>query len=286
MIEYKSLEATNIEILHNTFIKAFSDYQVKINISLSDFTNMIKRRGYVSEASMGAFDNGKLVGFLLTGIRIWKGKMTAYDIGTGVVKEYRSHGITSNMFLENKKHIMNMGWKEYLLEVIDNNEKALNLYKKQGFEISRKFDCYKLKKEDYKAEIKSSYSIEKLDLLNKDNISSIKSLMQFEPSWQNSLDSIMTVPDNFICSGVYENEELIAYGVIEKTTGDIVQISVDEDYRRNGIGTNIIANLVDSTNSNNLSMLNVDTKCESMKCFLEQLEFECYVKQYEMILNL
>lgn len=30
MIEYKSLEATNIEILHNTFIKAFSDYQVKI----------------------------------------------------------------------------------------------------------------------------------------------------------------------------------------------------------------------------------------------------------------
>ena len=209
MIEYKSLEATNIEILHNTFIKAFSDYQVKINISLSDFTNMIKRRGYVSEASMGAFDNGKLVGFLLTGIRIWNGKMTAYDIGTGVVKEYRSHGITSNMFLENKKHIIEMGCKEYLLEVIDNNDKALNLYKKQGFEISRKFDCYKFKKEDYKAETKSNYSIEKLDLLNKDNLSSVKSMMQFEPSWQNSLDSIMAVPENYICSKVYENEGLI-----------------------------------------------------------------------------
>lgn len=71
MINLKSLESTSIDELHKTFIEAFSDYQVNLNMSLSSFEDMLERHGYLNKASVGAFDDDKLIGFLLVGIRMW-----------------------------------------------------------------------------------------------------------------------------------------------------------------------------------------------------------------------
>lgn len=103
MLEYRTLNNINIETLHKTFIDAFSDYQVNLDLPLWKFKQMLKRRGYVSELSIGAFKNEMLVGFVLNGFRNWNGKQTVYDLGTGVIAEYRRQGITSNMFLNIKE---------------------------------------------------------------------------------------------------------------------------------------------------------------------------------------
>ena len=67
MFNYKTLENTNIEILHEAFLSAFSDYQVKMNFPFWKFQQMLQRRGYISEISIGAFKNHVLVGFVLNG---------------------------------------------------------------------------------------------------------------------------------------------------------------------------------------------------------------------------
>lgn len=286
MINFKSLESTSIDELHKTFIEAFSDYQVNLNMSLSSFEDMLERHGYLNKASVGAFDDDKLIGFLLVGIRMWNGKMTAYDTGTAIIKKYRSHGITSKMFLKNKELLMAMGIETYLLEVIQNNDAAVKLYRKQGFEISRNFDCFKLKKSDYKADLMNKNKIENINLLNDNYMSKLKNFMDFEPSWQNSVDSIMAVPHNFICSAAFDKENIMGYGIMEKGTGDIVQLAVDKNYRRRGIGTGILNNLISNADSDNISILNVDSEYKNIEGFLSKAGFECYVKQYEMFLKL
>lgn len=85
MYTYRTLENTAIETLHQAFLKAFSDYQVKMNLPLWKFQQMLVRRGYSADISMGAFDKDDMVGFILNGLRQWNNKLTVYDTGTGVI---------------------------------------------------------------------------------------------------------------------------------------------------------------------------------------------------------
>lgn len=52
MFIYKTIEYTDIENLHNTFLDAFSDYQVKMDLPLLKFQQMLLRRGYIPEVSI------------------------------------------------------------------------------------------------------------------------------------------------------------------------------------------------------------------------------------------
>jgi ribosomal protein S18 acetylase RimI-like enzyme len=142
MFSYSTLEGISIEELHRAFLNAFSDYQVNVKLPLSEFQEMLQRRGFVQNASIGAFQNDKLVGFVLNGIRDWNGRLTSYDLGTGVIEMYRRQGITSNMFQNSKQLLQKMQVEQYLLEVIQTNTSAVQLYKKQGFSTLRDFECF------------------------------------------------------------------------------------------------------------------------------------------------
>lgn len=284
MVNYDTLENVSIERLHNTFMEAFSDYEVKIDMPILKLKQRLQRTGYVSQASMGASDNDVLVGFLLNSIREWDGNLTAYDTGTGVIKEYRNKGITSTMFLNVLKSLKEMEVKQYLLEVIQSNTSAVHLYKKQGFEVSREFKCFNLEKKLFTCTPK--HQVKHIDDISEIDWVKLISFWDFNPSWQNSIDSIKAVSDAFICSTVSINDEIVGYGIIDKNTGDIPQIAVDKNYRGKGIGSSILADLVKNTESSTLNVVNIDSQCISMNDFLLNLGFKLVVKQYEMILAL
>lgn len=284
MLMYNLLESTSIEKLHKTFLEAFSDYQVKLDLPLLKLQQMLKRRGYVSKASIGAFENDTLVGFLLNGIRNWDGKLTAYDTGTAVIETHRKQGITSNMFLNAKELLEKMGVEQYLLETIQSNTSAIQLYKKQGFEILRDFECFKLDKNKYNPI--TTYKVEHINKINESIWKGLIKFWDFKPSWQNSIDSVDTMSDAFIYSIMTINDSIVGYGIIDKQTGDIPQIAVDKDCRGKGIGRSILTDLINSTESNKINILNVDSQFTSMKNFLLHLGFEQYVSQYEMALKL
>lgn len=98
MIGYNSLKKQGFGKFYDTFIKAFSDYRVQINVSQESLKNNLKRRGYRPDASICACDGDEMVGFMLNSVRQWDGKTTAYDTGTGVVKRYRNQEISGSMF--------------------------------------------------------------------------------------------------------------------------------------------------------------------------------------------
>ncbi|MGO5067089.1 MULTISPECIES: GNAT family N-acetyltransferase [unclassified Clostridium] len=284
MVSYDTLENIGIETLHKTFLNAFSDYQVKTDLPLFKFQQMLQRRGYIPKSSIGAFEGGILVGFVLNGIRNWDDILTAYDTGTGVIQPYRKQGITSNMLLNVGQLFKEMGVEQYLLEVIQSNTSAFQLYKKQGFKILREFECFHLDKNKYNPI--TTYKVEHINMINSKDWREMKEFWDFEPSWQNSIDSINAVSDALIYSIVRLNDSIVGYGVIDKKTGDIPQIAVNKNYRYKGIASSIITDLIKNTESHNINVINVDGESKSMMNLLMKLGFKDGVSQYEMTLKL
>lgn len=281
MFNYKILDKTGIEILHKAFVDAFSDYQVKIDLPFWKFKQMLQRRGYVPEMSIGAFENERLVGFVLNGFRNWNGKSTVYDLGTGVIGDYRRQGITSNMLLNIKEVLKEKQVEQYLLEVIKSNTSAVQLYKKQGFEAQREFSCFQLDKNKY-----NSITTCKVEHVDRINLEQLTGFWDFRPSWQNSIDSINALPEAFVYSIVQLDNTIVGYGIIDKKTGDIPQIAVNKDYRGRGIAKSIVTDMINNTESNKISVINVDDQSKSTKDFLLKLGFEYSVGQYEMLLKI
>lgn len=284
MYSYKTLENIELEVIYNTFVEAFSDYQVKFDISFDNFQIMMKRRGLNLDFSMGTFKDGKMVGFILNGVREWNEKTTIYDVGTGVVLEHRKKGVTGAMFKKLLEVCRDKKIEQYLLEVLQENSGAVNLYKGNGFQITREFDCYFLNK--FNRSFNKNITLERLDSFSEEIWRELKKYWNYNPSWQNSIDSIKDNFNNFIYIVAKSGDKIVGYGIIEKTTGDIPQIAVSQQYRRQGIGKAIVNMLINSLDIERFKILNVDSRDLEMEKFLLSIGREKYTKQFEMILEI
>lgn len=171
--------------------------------------------------------------------------------------------------------------KKYVLEVIKSNESAVNLYKRQNFEIQRELECFQINKNKY-----NFTSNHKVELANKIDLNEVVQFWDFNPSWQNSIDSVNAISDSLIYSIVRFDDIIVGYGIIDKKTGDIPQLAVDRNFRCNGVARSLITNLIKNTESSNISVLNIDGQMKSMQNFFIKLGFKNSVTQYEMALCL
>lgn len=281
MLHYESLIHVEREVIYQAFLKAFSDYQVRLVMSFAQFEKMLKRRGFDPKVSVGAFDEDGLVGFILNGCRKWNGKATAYDVGTGVIPQFRKQGITNHMLQSVKQHFSDTGVEQYILEVLTSNIAAANIYRKNGFTVEREFLCCQMTR----GKDRSDPIHQAEHILNPD-WEVLGSFWDFPPSWQNSIQSIEAVPESFIISAVRKNNCIAGYGIIDKSTGEIPQIAVDKNWRNKGIGSSILTDLIDKTDSDQIKILNIDTRSEAMLQFISAAGFHNTVNQYEMKLEL
>lgn len=286
MIEIKQLTGFKIEIIHEAFSRAFSDYVVPFDMTVAQLRYMIERRGCDLELSFGAFDSDHLIGFTLNGIGQWNGRLTAYDTGTGIVKEYRKQGIAARMFRESLPVLREHKIKQYLLEVIRSNTSAFELYKKAGFKITRMFDFY--------VSTEDKLNIRNIDLpagfkteeIKNPDWKMLETFHDFNPSWQNSIDSINRKSEYFRIMGIFEAEVPAAYGIIETHTGDIPQLAVAKNYRRRGLATILLKSLLKLSETRTVKIINSDLSCEPFRKFAASVNLEPGAGQFEMILEL
>ncbi len=142
-VVYKNLANISFEELHNTFVDAFSDYAVDVSYMTPDV--MQKRaikNGYDPESSVGVFNENKLVGFTLVGLDQHYETPSAFDIMTGLVKDFRGKGIASKMFNFIKPTLKEKKIKQFYLEVLQENKAAIRAYQKTGFKINRKLGLF------------------------------------------------------------------------------------------------------------------------------------------------
>ena len=280
-MEIRSLSQINFDTIFTAFNQAFADYEVQLN--REQLQTMLKRRGFNPDLSFAAFEENKIIAFTLNGIGYFNGISTAYDTGTGTLKEYRGQGLATKIFEYSIPYLVESNIKQYLLEVLQHNTKAVSVYRNLGFETTREFNYYVCKNEDINNEIKTSdisYLIQPIEI---EKFKSIPDFWDFHPSWQNSFESIKRAPDNFISLGVFTDKKLIGYCVFDPASGDITQIAVDKQFRRKGVASLLLNEMIKLNKNDAIKIINTDVSCDSISGFLKAKNIDITGKQFEMI---
>jgi len=283
-MEYRSLENESLEIIHQCFNEAFSDYLVPMHLSFEQFQRTLIRNGVHQKFSLGLYDRNNLVGFILNGVGTWNNCSTVYDSGTGILKEYRGKKHSKKMFAVLKRNLLHHGFSQYLLEVIQTNTPALTLYCNQGFKIERELLCFTIEKETLpKANLNFNVHFKKMSVLPWDVVTTF---WNAPPSWQNSIHAVKRCVNQFERIGAYKDNTFVGYAIFDPQSGEIVHIAVRKNVRRKGIGSALLNRISAETEGAHLRIINVDKRDDETVNFLKGNGFINDVNQYEMVLHL
>lgn len=284
MENIKSLKNESFESLFSSFNQAFADYEMQVN--KHELQVMLSRRGFVPELSFGAFDNDRLVSFTFNGIGLYNGIRTAYDTGTGTLKDYRGRGLATKVFVSSIPSLKDAGISQYLLEVLQHNTKAYNVYKNIGFEVTREFNYFVQSMDSLilnSKVIPEKYKMQTIGLEYQDQM---MAFWDFQPSWQNSFESITRRIKDFTIIGVFNNKSLIGFCIFEPTSGDITQIAVAKAYRRQGIASGLLKEMVKLNKNGNIKAINTEIGFIAVDKFFEANGIMLAGTQFEMIKQL
>jgi ribosomal protein S18 acetylase RimI-like enzyme len=262
----RPLTAADFDAVHAAFVAAFSDYVVPFSPTREQLSEMFTRRGWVPEASIAAFDGDQIVAFTLNGVEGDR----AYDTGTGVVPTHRRHGLGRKVMRACYSVLRERGCSEYVLEVLEANERAYALYLAEGFVVSRGLQCWKFEAQGLTgSEALSPCAFEPLSLWH-----------DVQPSWQNSSASIARAIDTHVTLG---NDD--GYVIVFPNTGDVPQLAVRPEARRKGLGTRLL-HAAASLAGKPLRIMNVDDRDLGIAAFLEHAGATRFVRQLEMTRSL
>ncbi|MBU2649668.1 MAG: GNAT family N-acetyltransferase [Bacteroidetes bacterium] len=280
----RSLDGLDFDEIFLAFKTAFQDYEMQLD--KYELNRMLERRGFVRELSFGAFVDGQLVSFTFNGIGVFRGIRTAYDTGTGTMKDFRGQGLATEIFNYSIPHLKDAGIDQYLLEVLQHNSKAISVYKNLGFQITREFNYFI--QENAKVvlgnEFKDdAYTIEPVNL---SLVVGLSGFHDFYPSWQNSFEAVARNSEDFIILGIFHREEPVGYCIFDPETGDITQLAIAREFRRKGLANALLQKMMRMNSHNSVKAINTDVQCEQITRFFEAKGISLKGKQFEMIRSL
>jgi GNAT superfamily N-acetyltransferase len=266
--------------IHIAFIRAFSDYQIPVEVTLQEMLFDNRQRGVDYSASFGSFaEDGMLTGFILCGVRVTEGVLMYYDGATGVIPSYRRRGIARLLLEKAIADADSRGAHAFVLEVIRENLKAQKLYKSHGFSISRNLLCFQKQLKAIPTVETSEYEIYFPGVKEFFTIAEAIPLL-YTPSWQNSFSSIASIFDHLTTRVLMQNGRPVGYFVLNPSTGHILQMSAE------GSSFTIFRALISlaktCTSTEILLFINLEEK-SPLITFLQEEEWTLLVGQYEMI---
>lgn len=276
----KTLENITTEKLLEVFNLSFSDYVVPFCLTKEQLEDKIKSDSIKLEFSVGAFEDEQLIAFILHGYDTIDNLKIVYNAGTGVIPAKRGNKLTAKLYEYILPILQENDIDKLLLEVITTNEPAIKTYKNIGFKIIRELNCYKGSlnitntNNDFEIRELEAYDWQKLH-----------SFWDLKPSWQNSITAVEQLKKSNISIGIYDREKLLGYTIFNPKIKRIHQLSVDKNYRRKGVGRQLLAHI--ATNyGKEISIINVDNTSAETLNFFNAIGLDIYIKQYEMELPL
>lgn len=274
----KWLSTTNLETIFESFELSFANYPIPFNLNKKQFHDKFYTRLNMDKSlSPGFFINNKLLAFIFTSIRIFNKKNVAYNGGTGVVPEGRGYGLVYKLYEELIPKLVSLDINKSILEVLENNKRAIHVYEQCGYKKNRFLKSFLLSPMDLDfKEMKEDIIIQESD-----------DLIIVESWWDKSpgcLESSYIPQFDKIFVAQFE-QRTIGYIIFNPSNGRISQIAVAPTYRRQGIGSNLIRIAYNNCSVKKLTVLNVDSENKSLISLLMFARFSSYINQYEMALS-
>lgn len=279
-MEIKNLEGVSTTQIHEAFNLAFSDYFVPLQLSLEQLESKMKADKTRLELSVGAFDQGRLVGYMLHGFDTIDGKKKVYNGGTGVIPPNRGNGLTQQMYQYVLPILKQRQIDSVVLEVISQNIQAIKSYERSGFKTTRTLACFK-----GDLQVERNLPDLKITTLDSYNWILLERFWDIQPSWQNSKNTLDVLQGTNVSIGAYLEGRLVGYAVYNPTGKRLQQLAVDPAFRRQGIGTSLMSHL-QTEYDKALTVINVDTHGTGSIEFLRSMGLTPFLEQFEMELDL
>lgn len=274
MYEYKSLEEIEFSQIAQCIKSAFSDYCVQADMDESQLYERFHTENVRYELSHGAFCQGKLIGVLLNAVGKYGKEIIAYDAVTGVAVGHRRKGIYSHMMAHCMDALKKEGISRYVLEVIQSNEGAVNIYKKMGLNIVREYACFRGKATILTEEAEPALTVPAamfpLECMEKQE--------HFSPSFENRTETIRAFEEKFAVLYDGNLNDCNAFVVYHIETGQIKQLG-----RKDGC-LNTLSRLLSchSRQYQEIKIHNISFEDEELIDLLEEMGFEHFCDQFEM----
>ncbi len=264
------LEVSLLELLP-CFNLAFSDYNVPIQVTAKELQDILNSNFVDPQLSFVAFDASIPVGFIINSIQDRQGEKFAFDAATAIIPEYRGKGVFSCLLQHTEKQLVENQVYHYYLEVLQQNTKAIELYKKKGFSIIRDFVLMR-KAGRETADVHGCVQQCTYDTFKDKQVSHIPLI---PPSCGQSAMSIAANSTLYCASYLVEDNKIRAYCIHDKV-GRICQFA----YSDVSWMIPIIKKLANQYDS--LSAKNIDTCYSELIDVLLTHGFEEYLYQHEM----
>ncbi|PHN02281.1 GNAT family N-acetyltransferase [Flavilitoribacter nigricans] len=279
-MEIRFLGKTPLAKIVECFNEAFADYVVPFQVE----EKQIRRRWLSSRVdyglSYGAFDDDRLVGFMMTGVDRWNGRRTAYNSGTGVIPSYRGQRIVQQLYKKALPSFRENSIEQCMLEVIVGNDQALNAYKRVGFQQKRTLKSYSLK-QDLITELPGDLQFKQVF---RANWPAYRELLEYETSWENHRAAVAFLGKEIAVWEMYQGEDLLGFFIIKPGSGHLLQFGVKNHADWLAAGQQLLQQAA-RVNAR-LLVNNVDERAEHSLRILEETGLENSVDLYELELDL
>ena len=142
-MQIKNLKNTPLSDIVKCLVEAFEGYFVQMPSEVEYWEKRYERARVNYELCYGVFDKGQLVAFIINGVGRLNGHLTAFNTGTGVIPAYRGQQLVDQMYAYAIPFLKKEGITKCSLEVIQENARAISVYKRIGFTTQRSLQSYK-----------------------------------------------------------------------------------------------------------------------------------------------
>jgi len=203
-----------------------------------------------------------------------------------VVPEHRGRQLTKRLYQFLIPKLKESGVTQCLLEVIQENKPAFEVYKNIGFQVTRSLDSFRATKEDLLLTTELPEDIT-INLAKKPDWSAYQHLGEVAPSWQNTAAAFTNFPDaKMVLEARTSDKRLAGFIAFLVGNGAILQLAVDPKLRCQGIGTALLRGAAAKSESKSLMLINMDEGASDFIAFLNRRYLKRFLGQYEMLMPL
>lgn len=266
-MKIRSLNTIKLEVLYQTFQEAFSHYDPPINFHQELDLLRWKIAGVDLEISYGAFDQDKLVAFVL---HASYGQLL-YNFATGVIPTYRGQHLIEKIYSTiREEHRLSL---KVSLEVNQNNERALHLYKKLGFKMERSLVTLKGRLKLPPLKMEASYQVQNL-IFTED----MDQITLYQPGVESSHKALLKQPEFHECHFLIKGGQLLAYAIYTPLLNLIRGVGA-----RDPIYQNLDLLFMEmKMNGEDLRIMNIDSASKELISYLRNRGQEVFISQFEM----
>lgn len=282
IVVFKNCNDVDFEMVYQCFNEGFSDYIVKFDLPLEAFRKrFFGPEGNELKHSFIAIENNRPVGLVLGGIKDYQGIKTMRCGAFCIVPDYRGTGIADELFYLHKERAISEGCSQMMLENIIGNDRALNFYKKHGYEKIYELQYFQLSDLSKLKNFNNEYDIKPVEFSQLEDVR--ERMGDVYINWQNDFPYIEKSEGQHNYGAFMDNKMVGILSINEY--GRINLIWVDKKYRGQKIGSALLSNAIEMLNLTKLGTSFPNN--HTLYGFYRKLGFEKEkIAQYEMYMTL